>query len=309
MEIDIELNPLNALCFNAPLSFEGYQFEANNRFEHFTEQLDQQLYDLISNDFPELLKNLSQFHCLDLIGFKELILWFNIAIQNQECPNYIYDILYSYLVEVIYSDAYLEVSDQQVAILENSGLIPLALGHTFAGYAKFYESLKVVRLLGDFEQLIQRIKEVTLLVGALEYLEQNMVDVEYNRNNNFRVFGSNSKCSFCLKVLKKHDPQSYLVKSHVLSVREFHDPKVNDLVKTLSDAPECPGSGHPSIERDDYIVQSAILKHDSILLGLEEMLRSGESKTLRSARSAYKYIQTRRDDLMKYYRYYNKKAS
>lgn len=309
MEVDIELQPVAAMCFNTPLPIDGYKFTAENRFEHFSVDLSAKLDEIISNNFPLLNENLGRFYSLDQVNLKESIFWLNYAIQNDDCPNIVYDILYSHLEDVLQSHSYLELTPEQSAVLSNAGYIPMQLGQNYLSLIKFYDSLQAVSLLGDFQEIIQKTKEVTLLAGAMEYCFQNLSEGEYSNQENLRVPGGRSICPFCLKDLKNHG-DNHLVKGHILSVREFHDPIVDQVVKSLAESSDCPGAGKPSIEVDVEFMKFATIKHVSVLLMLDRVLNeTNQRKRIRSAISAKNYIQARHDNLMRYFRYYEKKAS
>lgn len=309
MEVDIELQPVAAMCFNTPLAFEGYKFTAENRFEHFSVDLSAQLDEIILNYFPLLNENLGRFYSLDQVNLKESIYWLNYAIQNDDCPNIVYDILFSHLEDVLQSHRYLELTPEQSLVLSNAGYIPMQLGQNYISLIKFYDSLKAVSLLGDFQEIIQKTKEVSLLAGAMEYCFQNLTESDYSIHENLRVPGGRSICPFCLKDLKCHS-DNHLVKAHILSIREFHDPIVDQVVKSLAESNECPGVGKPSIEVDVEFMKFATIRHVSVLLLLDRVLNeTNQRKRIRSAMSAKNYIQARHDNLMRYFRYYEKKAS
>lgn len=307
MEVDIELQPLTAMCFNAPLANDGYKFAAESRFDHFSDELSTQLDELISNSFPQLSENLALFHSLDQVNLKESLYWLNYGVQNNECPSLVYDILFSHLEDVLQSHRYLDVTAEQSTLLTNAGYIPMPLGQDYLSLCKFYESLKTVSLLGDFHNLIQKTKEVALLAGAMEYCFQNISESELSFEDNLRVPGGRSICPFCLKDLKIHN-DTHLVKSHILSIREFHDPIVNQVVKSLAKSSECPGVGKPSIEVDVEFMKYATMQHYSVLLLLNRIINeTNQRKRIRSAMSAKKFIQTRHDNLLRYFNYYKKK--
>jgi hypothetical protein len=305
LNVDYELQPFVAKCFNTPLDYTGYKFAPENRCDHFNLKLSLELDVLISNHFPELRSNLCLFSGLDLIGLKELIFLLNQAVQNKQCNPQTYEIITNVTDGLLQNYKYLELTPQQNKLLTEAGHIPMVLGQDFFSLSKFYELLKNVSDPKEFDTVKQRTKEIALIVGAFEYCLQMLSKDDFLEQENLRVPGGRTVCPFCLKELKSIDGSS-IVKPHIDRLRMFNDSILDQVLKTLNQSSHCNGTGQLSVEVDVGFIKTAIIKHHSTLLMLDRVLdHTNLRHRIRSAKSAKKYVQARHDRLIRYYHYYH----
>ena len=305
--LSLSLNPWEAECFKGELDFYGYSFTPQNRKQHFNPKLDCQLQLLIDRCFPQIKKASLEFFNLDSIDFKELVYWLNRCIQSDECPTALIDILQSHADDLINSSDFLEPSPAQSNILQMKGVLPFPLTSTYLGFVEYYNALDSVECSGELHDLMDRVREIALIAGALEYCKTVLVfDSHFDALSSLRLLKGSTRCPFCLKELKVNRSAPMLVKSHVYTSKDFNDPLVNEIMQSLAPNNECLGSNEVIMNVNPSALKKSHTRHEHVKQQLEGLLEAAtQKKQIRAINSAIRFINGACDQLVKYYKYYD----